>query len=270
MSDRIRVTAREVGRFEPPPRTTLTGELADTRFVAPVGTDLFIDRVSATGVDLSGLRIWALSIVGSTFERCDFSELRCEMVPSFGSGTPSLYRDCHFDRMKLDSFQPIASRFERCTFEQMEMRGARIDLAEFVDCTFSGRITDTVFSGTPYESGIKSLPPRRPRNEFRGNDFSRCGIRGVDFVRGIDVTAQRWPVGPDYLLVDRLPERLRAFRALVDRWPDGPKRAEALFLCERFSDWPRYGNAAFVQKTSFSVSPQYSDDIWGLLQSAID
>jgi len=209
-------------------------------------------------------------VIGSSFEQCDFSDLRCDSVPSFGAGASSLYRNCHFDRMKLVRFSPGVSRFEGCTFDGVEIRDARIELAEFVDCTFSGLITDAVFSGTPYESGAKFLHPPRLRNEFRGNDFSRCGIRGVDFVNGIDVEQQRWPVGPDYVLMDRVPERLRAFRALVERWPDGPKRAEALFLCERFSDWPRYGNAMFVQKTSFSVSPQYSDEIWGLLQSAID
>ena len=270
MGNGIRVTAREVGRFAPPPRTILTGDLADTRYSVPVGIDLFIDGLHATEVDFSGLRIWGLTIVGSTFEHCDFSDLQSEMVPSFGSGTRSLYRDCHFDRIKFADFSPIVSRFEGCSFEQVEIRNARIELAEFVDCTFSGLITNTVFSGTPYESGAKFLHPPRSRNEFRGNDFSHCRMRGVDFRHGIDVDAQRWPEGPEYVLLDRLHDRLRAFRAAVERWPDGPKRKNALSLHDKLNHGFRDQNGAFLQQATYSSVPvEYRAEIWGLLQNVV-
>lgn len=267
MGDRIRATAREVGRFEPPPRTTLTGRLTEIRYGLPAGGHLVIEGAQAERVDFRGLRLWALTVINSTFEQCDFSDLRCDSVPTFGSGPRSLYRDCHFDRLNLVRFSPGVSRFAGCTFESVEIRDARVELAEFVNCTFSGLIADAYFSGTPNESGAKFLHPPRPRNEFRGNDFSRCRMRDVDFKHGIDINAQRWPEGPGYVLLDRLHDRLRAFRADVERWPSGAKRGEALALYESLDRGFRDQEGAFLQKATFAVSTEHRDEIWGLLQN---
>jgi hypothetical protein len=231
---------------------------------------LVIERVRATRVDFSGLRVWAFTIIDSTFEQCDFSDLRSEMVPTFGSGPRSFYRDCHFDRIKFADFAPSGSRFEGCSFADVQIHDARVEEAEFIDCTFSGRITNTVFSGTPDEYLAKVMKLTRSRNEFRGNDFTGCRLRGVDFRHGIDIAAQRWPEGPDYVLLDRLHERLRVFHAAVERWPDGPKRAGALRLHDMLSHGFRDQAGAFLERTTYSFVPvEFRDEIWGLLQSAV-
>jgi len=80
----------------------------------------------------------------------------------------------------------------------------------------------------------RGLKPRRATNEFRGNDFQAAELLSVTFKGGIDIRAQRWPAGPEYITLDRLQERIRRARPIVGRWADD-ERAEAELMLEIYS-----------------------------------
>jgi hypothetical protein len=91
--------------------------------------------------------------------------------------------------------------------------------AEFIDCTFTGRLQTCIFNGTVSEEDRPWVG--RERNEFRGNDFSGAELVDVAFRTGIDLDQQRLPTGPDYLYVpDAAAAIERAQRGLADWMPD--------------------------------------------------
>jgi hypothetical protein len=182
--------------------------------------------------------------VGSTFTDCRFDRARIKQA-AFGSGMePSQYVGCSFDGTSLRALGGF-TRFVNCTFRNLQVAKAAPDYLEFVDCTFTGKITGLQFwgappsgptlyasltttlarSGTPEPPGLEQLVMRN-RNEIRGNDFSEAELVKVSFRFGVDLTAQKLPVGEDYLyLPDAETTLLHALAGLAPDQSDEARKA---------------------------------------------
>ncbi len=224
MDFRVRV----VGRGTPLPIETFSGRLPPGRFTG--GPFVKLDGVTAEGVDFGGRHFEYFATEGSRFVDCDFSRCRFE-ADYFDARRTSVFRGCRFDRSGLQHVRIGVSRFEACTFEEMKLRDWRVESAEFVDCRFSGRFDGVVFSAVPQPpfDRPERMIPWRTRNEFLGNDFSRADLRFPDFRWGIDLAANTWPSGPEYLYLERWQERLGRALAAVARWPEDDLRERALW-----------------------------------------
>ena len=202
----------------------------------------------------------------STFEGCDFTGSR--LRGSLGLGVvDSVYRDCRFDKCDMRGIYPGPghARFERCTFEDVRFRTFLAHHAEFVDCVFAGKMKGVTFWG----HGLSDAEERY-RNEFRGNDFTRAMLQDVDFVGGIDLRAQKLPreLGPEYVLLDRWPERAALARAEILRWPDLDERQDALELLEFYGDAPHAEQEQLLAIRDLLpfIPKSVSHRVWDLLE----
>jgi len=91
------------------------------------------------------------------------------------------------------------ARFEDCIFEDSRLDGWLATNAEFVRCTFVGKLTDAVFFGRP--DLIGRWLSRRRINEFAGNDFEQASVWNVDFRYGVALELQRLPADPDLVVI---------------------------------------------------------------------
>lgn len=224
MEYRVRV----VGRGKPLPIETFTGRIPPGRFTG--GPFVKLEGAIAEGVDFSRRRFEDFATEGSTLVDCDFS--RCRFEGGYlDDARQSIFRRCRFDRSAMRPLLFGPSRFESCSFEGMKLADWRPESAEFVDCRFSGRFDGVIFSAIPQPPNDRPerMIPWRTRNEFRGNDFSRADLRFPDFRWGVDVTANTWPSGPDYLYLERWQERLERALAAVARWEEDDLRERALW-----------------------------------------
>ncbi len=212
-----------------PARNVVTvRDLAGGRFEADPRVTYWFEQVTVTGVDFSRNRFGVrLDVIGgfhadrSTFVGCDFRGVKFERATFGGFDDQSVYRDCSFDDATLVDRQTTLAlhlgnaRFERCSFDGAKIRGwLPADLAEFVDCSFATRVDRCGFYGTP----PRRTPPRRDRNAFHGNDFSRAELVDTNFC-DIDLDAQRWPA-EGYIRLDDADARLRAAYDRTDEVPD--------------------------------------------------
>ncbi len=171
--------------------------------------------------------------LGCTFEACDFSEMRVPTM-EFASGIElTRYIACKFDRSRFKRVVAGQARFERCSFLNVDITDLFSHAAEFVDCTFSGVLRNSVFFGRVF--GNHALYTSRKTNEFRGNDFSAMKFVGVDFRQGVDLALQRLPVGDDYLYLADAEEKLSALRRTYLQQPPSPRR-QAVFEFLRFPE----------------------------------
>ena len=218
----MKITARVVdGRASA--AVLVTGQHIGERIDGRHGLE--VEAAILQDCDLSRQRVPEFGANGATFERCDFSRTR--LGGTFGYGKGAVYRDCRFVRADLSRAEPGIARFERCDFD-----GARIDgwfgsQTEFVECRFTGDLRRMRFYGTVDPPEVAEAIGRE-KNAFVGNDFAAADLTDVDFVGGIDLRAQRLPTGPEYVLIDDLPERLRLTEQVVSGWPAGRERTVAL------------------------------------------
>jgi len=161
----------------------------------------FFNQARGSGLEVV-LDDLSLAACWSEFDHCTFRQrsrrLNAKGIAAqgcFGS-RPSIYRDCTFTGVRfrqLGGFSAGAARFVNCRFERCGFNGHFSFSADYIECTFAGKIDGGVWYGT--------TPPGETyagrRNVIAGNDFTgvtfgtNIGWRG-DF----DFTAQRWP--PDY------------------------------------------------------------------------
>ena len=214
-------------------------------------------------VDFSGRSFDRFARSGGVFLRCDFSETSFQQF-SGGHGAQTRFVDCVFRRTRfpLGNTHFGTARFERCLFDGARLRDLRVDAAEFIDCTFRGRVWSTIFSGAPM--GLTVLPDRS-RNAWHGNDFSGADLVDVDF-RDIDLRAQRWPDDrAEYALIDRVDERVEAAMAAPD-WPDEALRAMRFLRTHGHRD-PHGFVLVRRQELGRSLPPQLRDRLWARLVS---
>jgi uncharacterized protein YjbI with pentapeptide repeats len=203
---------------------------------------LAFDHVSEAGADYSGRKLHGLSVRGSRFERCRFDKMRANGV-AFSTGWDlSEYVDCSFDGVRFPSVIAGFSRFVRCSFRDVDIKGLGDDYLELVDCVFTGKLRTSVFwgaapqpeaekryqsslkffarEGRPEPAGYRELA-RRPSNEFHGNDFSGAELIGVSF-RDIDLSRQRLPTGDGYLYLPDAETAIERALGMIGHRPEGP------------------------------------------------
>lgn len=142
----------------------------------PEDQRLFLDHVDLQGEDFSDRKL-EFRVSRLPLRRL---WLRAHPLPGYGlrgQTCMSYYVDCSFDRSRLQVHGGVGcARFERCSFEDVELNGWSSHRAEFIDCTFSGRMRTSFFNGTVMEKEDRRALGRK-RNEFHGNHFSRIWLR---------------------------------------------------------------------------------------------
>lgn len=250
----------------------VSGVMRDVPFGS--AQSVHFDRAALERVDLSGCRFGTFSAAASEFRECDFRRATFAGEGQFGNvGRQTRYVACRFDSSDLRAMWNLGNvRFERCSFDNAKIHDWWGDAAEFVDCHFAGRLTmcrfvGRIWSPTWLERG--RLDPPRERNEFRGNDFREADPIDCRFAYGIEIGANRWPTGPEYVLLDRLPERIARARAIVEQWADEAARKEAMSILKIYS---RHGyeeqQELFARRDNVGTSPTV-EETWRILAEPI-
>jgi len=161
---------------------------------------LYFQEARASGIEIE-LDEVSLTVCWSKFERCTFRQ-RSGRLNAYGfapqgsfGNRPSIYLDCIFAGVRfktLGRFVTGAARFVRCRFERCHFHGHFSRGADYIECTFTGRIDGCVWFGT--------VPPGDTeagrRNVITGNDFTGAVLGpNIGWRDGFDFSAQRWPVG---------------------------------------------------------------------------
>jgi uncharacterized protein YjbI with pentapeptide repeats len=234
------------------------------------------DGAHVVDVDLSGKTFESFRVRESIFERCDFRRFRSTMtLPAFGIPAPkqTVYRECRFDGADLRRASVGEARFESCVFDGAKIERLFSTHAEFIDCHFAGKIVSSNFCGRAPEVStyVRRTPGRERRNEFRGNDFSKTDLIDAAFKFGIDISAQLWPQGPEYVRLDRLPERFARARKAIETWTSEPDREAGLEMLDLYS---HYGyeeqQELFARRDNLPAIPRkIRDRVWDLLEHAL-
>lgn len=173
------------------------------RFPLPGGdSDVFLERVRMAGVDFSRLRFDSFWAYDSEFVRCDFTRAafgRAGLAATTaeerwdGRTWPvTVYRECDFTRTRLPPRAFFGNaHFERCLFDGTFVRTTVTHEAQFIGCTFRGRVKAR-FWGRP---GSHTDALGRDHNVFTDNDFTAADLTGVEF-RDVDLRAQRLAEDP--------------------------------------------------------------------------
>lgn len=261
-SPKLRASALVVARGDPIPRLEITEPIADCEMALPQETQIIVaTRVS--NVRFTGQRVFDFGAEGAEFINCTF--VNCE----FENGTlgylpGAVYANCDFVGIDFQHVDPGVSRFDHCAFESGRVSGWRATAAEFVGCSFTGRVVDSVFFGRPFGAYAKPLAGIRTRNEFVGNNFSAAELEDVDFREGIDLDLQEWPHSDAYAVIHDWPARVAAIAAGRELFSsDSSEVADLLEVFDR-----TYGGRQIVfleRRELSSLSPTTADELWRLL-----
>jgi uncharacterized protein YjbI with pentapeptide repeats len=234
------------------------------------------DGAHVVDVDLNGKTFESFRVRESIFERCDFRRFRSTTtLPAFGIQAPkqTLYRECRFDGADLRRASVGEARFESCVFDGAKIERLSSTHAEFIDCHFAGKVVSSNFCGRAPEVStyLRRTPGRERRNEFRGNDFSKTDLIDTAFKFGIDISAQRWPQAPEYIRLDRLPERFAQARKAIEALTSEADRKAGLEMLYLYS---HYGyeeqQELFTRRVNLPAIPRkIRDRVWDLLEHAL-
>lgn len=191
---------------------------------------VFLDHVELSDADFSGRKLVQLAVAGSRLVGCRFENVRVRGA-SMGAGRKmSHYVECSFDGARMTMGPGGYARFERCSFQDVDLRDWFCFAVEMIDCRFTGRLRKGIFNGSVPED--QRQVTGRSRNEFHGNDFSGMELIGVTFRTGIDLSRQLLPVGSEYLYMVDAAVGVQRARAAVTAWHDLAARREALTLID--------------------------------------
>lgn len=187
---------------------------------------LVFDHKEIHGEDYSGLEFKAgFCAIASRFMDCKFERMKFgDYVPSFGEGfSRSEYIRCSFDGTKLK--QPMGrARFVECSFRDVHLQKCNSRYFEFVDCVFTGKISQSVFWAAPLPFDIADEKKHHRKiiksNEFCGNDFSGAELIDVGFRLGIDLRLQTLPTGERYIYAEHGLEAIDRARMVLESWED--------------------------------------------------
>ena len=204
----------------------------------PQDQRVVLDHVQLTGEDYSGRKLSQFCTIGCRLEGCRFMKVRIE-DSQFGSGREmSEFVECIFDGARLVGVGG-RSRFVRCSFRDIDASNWIFNRAELIDCTFSGRLRQAIFSGTvPQQFRADS---GRERNEFRGNDFSGMDLVDVTFRAGIDLTQQRLPSGRKYVYLPDAGKIVDGARSDAATWPESKDQKTAMVILNALADEVKAG-----------------------------
>jgi hypothetical protein len=193
------------------------------------GGFLRIEHELLAGVDFSGRRLpTGFRSWESTFTQCRFASMRIGDAGWGGGVAQSEYTECWFDGTTMGMRAPGNCRFVRCSFRDVHIRPLFAYACEFIDCVFTGRLQGGWVSGTPTEPLREAYA--RGRNTIEGNDFSGADLFDIGFRGGVDLTRNRMPTGPEYLVVLNGPEALRRVKLRVLDMPESGLRKRALIV----------------------------------------
>ncbi|HEU5287079.1 MAG TPA: pentapeptide repeat-containing protein [Candidatus Limnocylindria bacterium] len=234
---------------------------------------LMLSRVTVRDADFRRVTFDQFAPEGCTFEHCDFSgqTLDRRYQPLFSSRRQSIFRDCSFDGADLTGVRPGQARFERCSFADAKIDAWESFTAEFVDCVFAGRVHNVRFYGRPWGAHAEQLDPARKVNAFTGNDFRKADLMGVTFIHGVDIGKQRWPVGPQYVILDRIHQRIAKARVGVLDWHDHKARQEALDMLQAASLLYAHQMTVIGRRVEerWTAQPAVQERVWDALTRAI-
>jgi pentapeptide repeat protein len=232
-----------------------------------------LSRVVVRDADFRRVTFDQFAPEGCTFERCDFSgqTLDRRYQPLFSSRRQSLFKDSNFDGADLTGVRPGQARFERCSFENARLDAWESFTAEFIDCRFAGRVLNVRFYGKPWGAGADKLDPARAVNAFSGNDFRKADLVGVTFIHGIDIRKQKWPEGTQYVILDRIHQRIAKARLGVLEWRDHHQRQEALDMLQAASLLYAHQMTVIGRRVEerWSATPAVQERVWDALSRAI-
>ncbi len=231
-----------------------------------------IGRAGLTKVDFRKARFDTLQIEVANFVACDFRGLRLadRFQPFFATRPRSVFTACRFEEADLRDTSPEGTRFERCVFDDARLNGWAPARAEFVGCRFAGTLAHVTFTGRPAGPGAEWIDPPRARNEFRGNDFRGAELLDTVFVLGIDLDAQLWPAGEDYVRLDRFPERVERVQTEVLGWDEGEARRAALVMLRTLAHrWQAQSDVVAMRiSPAEKAPPRLQYRLWRLLERA--
>jgi hypothetical protein len=200
----------------------------------PKDRRIVLNGARIIGEDYSGRELTQFTTIGCRLENCRFDNVRLESA-QFGSGRePSEFIGCTFDGSHMRMGPGGYSRFDHCSFQNVDLRDWLCLEVEVIHCIFSGRIRRAIFNGRVRPEKAALLG--REYNEFYGNDFSKVDLIDVGFRTGVDLRKQRLPNGQPYLY---LPEPLRSLeraRSGVTEWTDTGARQIALTMIKNLED----------------------------------
>jgi hypothetical protein len=220
-------------------------------------------------MDFRGLQFDHFGADGTRFIRCDFSGAR--IAGFIGIRRRTRFEDCRFAGSHLAHTSLGDVRFLRCVFSDVDITGWADTAAEFVDCRFTGRLTDCKFWGRPRYEWLEPgrLRPPRTTNDFYGNDFREADLSDVGFVGGVDLTRQRLPDGPQYVRFDRPLERIALVRNMVTGWEPGADREEALIMLDVYSEGGFEDQSElFANRWEAGFPREVAETVWELLETA--
>jgi hypothetical protein len=187
---------------------------------------LVLRHADLDGADFSDRELVQISVQASRLTNCRFDRIRVKSA-SFGAGRQtSYYAGCVFDGARIRFGPGGYTRFENCSFQDTDLRDWFCFDVELVNCTFSGRLSRSVFNGTVPEEDRSAAG--RVHNEFHGNDFSAMELIDVAFRTGIDLSMQRLPSGDPYLYLPDAPAAVLHARRAVMQWEGLPLRQKAM------------------------------------------
>ncbi|GAA3044297.1 hypothetical protein [Actinokineospora globicatena] len=177
----------------------------------------------------AGLDLDYFNGLAARFDRCSFDKIRIRQA-CFGAGVDDTeYVDCTFDGAHIGALSPGVARFERCTFRDSRLVKWLCDTVEFIDCVFTGRISETNFAGAI--SPMNARLVGRTVNRFEGNDFSDATLVWVGFRGGIDLLDQKLPTSGAFLVEDGdvvVPRMI----ALAEAWPESRAKVQVVSFLE--------------------------------------
>jgi hypothetical protein len=203
------------------------------RIDVPKDKLLLFEHARIREENLSQRELMQFCAIGCHFERCRFENTRF-LDAQLGSGHEmSEYVECNFDGIRFNRGGGHA-RFVRCSFRNVILREWHARSTELIDCVFSGRLNTAVFCGTIPVAEERAFL-RRDRNEFHGNDFSLLKMVDVDFGKGIDLTQQRLPSGPQYIYVADAAAAVARVQSGLETWnPTSEVHRIAIIIADVF------------------------------------
>ena len=251
----------------PLPRTIVQADRAGGRFEMPDGGRVEFRGARFREVDFRDLRFHLFIGNASVFTDCNFQKVRID-AGHLGNLGQTVFEGCRFDRANLVGVDPLYARFERCNFDNANLREWRAYGAEFVDCHFAGRIVEAKFGGRLSPSVATRIQPPRIRNEFRGNDFRDATLVACSFFDGIDLSAQVLPAGDEYILLDRISDRILKVRSEIAGWKDDQAREAALLMLLVIEPETRGQDYFFARREDLPKQLGVRDRVWRMLADA--
>jgi len=91
------------------------------------------------------------------------------------------------------------------------------------------------------------------------------------FVNGIDVRAQTWPAGDDYVVVDRIHQRFTRGRQRVLEWRDHESRNDALSMLQEIAFVYGQQREILARRVDerWQAQPDVQRKVWETLERAL-